>query len=154
MNNKIYIVNYRNPSERLELYCVPEKLEVSPGITMEVVGSMGRNNPFYMYTGGEDEIAFTIDWYSRTSTRRDVIEQCRLLESWGRNNGYAQSKPELLLVWGELFKNTLWTLKEMPYELTIFERGNGVLPRQGYQDIKMVKVVKRQTTWDDIRYNL
>ena len=89
IKNDIVIANLNvSPAVSLVIQNRPDRLRVEPAATWAAVKSMGRNNPFYFYTGGEDTITFDISWYSVDAEHRDdVVNKCRLLESWARANG-------------------------------------------------------------------
>lgn len=65
IKNDIVIANLNvSPAVSLVIQNRPDRLRVEPNATWAAVKSMGRNNPFYFYTGGEDTITFDISWYS------------------------------------------------------------------------------------------
>ena len=123
--NDVYIVNISSsPEQAIKLQNRPNEIDFNPAATWAVVKSMGRNNPFYMYTGGEDTIKIDISWYAANKDdRADVIKKCKLLESWTRANGYESGPPILHLIWGksDIFKNQDFILDSAPYRLTHFQ---------------------------------
>ncbi len=135
--------------------------------------SMGRNNPFMMYTGGEDTISFDISWYSNDPmNREDVLTKCRLLESWSKANGYNQAPPVLRISWGTsgIFDNDLFILYSASYKLNNFQdrySGSsidtdefsrsvtrtinlGLLPSIATQSLVFKKVTGKNLTHNDI----
>ena len=141
LQNNIYLVNLdTEPRQRLRIQTVPNVLEVDPVSNWAAVPSVGRNNPFYHFTGGENVLKFEIDWYSRTVDRFDVIKACRWVESLTRNNGVNKA-PRVLLIWGDLFKRSSWIVEKAPYQLKNFEIGNGTLPTQAYQRVTLKRVM-------------
>lgn len=150
----LYIINLdSNPREKLAIQGIPLQLKVNPISNWAVIPSIGRNNPFYHYTGGEDELRFTIDWYSETIHRADVIEKCRWIESLSRNDSYVNRVPHLFLSWGDLFKFSKWVLIEAPYNLSVFEQGNNSLPILANQEIALKRITEQNTYTNEIRYN-
>lgn len=127
IKNDIVIANLNvSPAISIVIQNRPDKIRVEPSSTWATVKSMGRNNPFYFYTGGEDTISFDISWYAVDREHRDdVVNKCRLLESWTRANGYLASPPTLKIQWGNsgLFENDLFILTSAQYELTHFQNG-------------------------------
>lgn len=125
VNNQICIINkHTSPPTVLTLQNRPPELNVTPGSTWVAVKSMGRNNPFMMYTGGEDTISFEISWFvSDPTNREEVITKCRLLESWTKADGYNYAPPTLKILWGasNLFLDDLFILESAPYKLTNFQ---------------------------------
>lgn len=157
----------------------PDRLRVEPAATWAAVKSMGRNNPFYFYTGGEDTITFDISWYSIDADHRDdVVNKCRLLESWARADGYISSPPTLRIQWGNsgLFEDDLFILASAPYELTNFQNASRMmrrydndpdtgqritntvsqpydlklLPNCATQTLTFKRVTKNNRTWEEI----
>lgn len=133
IKNDIVIANLNvSPAISLVIQNRPDRLRVEPAATWAAVKSMGRNNPFYFYTGGEDTITFDISWYSIDADHRDdVVNKCRLLESWARADGYISSPPTLRIQWGNsgLFEDDLFILASAPYELTNFQNASRMMRR-------------------------
>lgn len=123
--NDIIIFNLSvSPYQSITLQNRPDELRVDPKSAWATVASMGRNNPFYLYTGGEDTISFDISWFVSDPTRRDeVVAKCRLLESWTKADGYNAAPPVLLIKWGGsgIFNNDNFILESAPYTLTHFQ---------------------------------
>lgn len=125
IKNEIVIANIGvSPAVSLVIQNRPNELRIEPTSTWAAVKSMGRNNPFYFYTGGEDTISFDISWYSVDKENLDdVVNKCRLLESWTRSNGYSAGPPVLNIQWGAsgLFEDDLFILTDASYTLTHFQ---------------------------------
>lgn len=153
IDRNLYLTNLdSSPLERVRIQSVPETVNVDPISNWNAVPSIGRNNPFYHYTGGEDEVKFTLDWYSTTENRQDVIDACRWVQSLSRNDSYTNKVPRVHLSWGDLYKYSEWIVYKAPYELKFFEPGNGLLPAQAFQRLTLRKVSDENTSRDDIRY--
>jgi hypothetical protein len=131
--------------------------------------SIGRNNPHYNYVGAEDTLEFNIDWYTTDNNRKQVIENCRYLESLSKANGYQNRPPLLKIQWGEddiLFKHHTWILVSAPYTMREFygkyqtnKEGNkeiqtltgSNLPHQALQTVTFKRVTTRNLTTSEIR---
>lgn len=178
IKNEIVIANLgASPAVSLVIQNRPNELKVDPTSTWAAVKSMGRNNPFYFYTGGEDTISFEISWYTMDPTNRDdVVNKCRLLESWTRANGYSAGPPVLKIQWGGsgLFEDDLFILTAAPYTLTHFQNSartgrykhnefgqrvvdSGMqvvdlklLPNYATQTLTFKRVSTSNRTWEDI----
>lgn len=180
IKNDIVIANLNvSPAISLVIQNRPDRLRVEPAATWAAVKSMGRNNPFYFYTGGEDTITFDISWYSVDEKHRDdVVNKCRLLESWTRADGYSASPPTLRIQWGNsgLFEDDLFILAAAPYELTHFQNASRMmrrydndpdtgqripntvsrpynlklLPNCATQTLTFKRVTKNNRTWEEI----
>lgn len=123
-SNKIYIHNVStSPTSSITIQGRPRVVDISHERSWATVKSMGRNNPFYMYTGGEDTVSFEISWYSMQDDRQDVINKCRLLESWTAADGYNFSPPIILIQFGgsDLFILDRFILQSAPYQLSNFQ---------------------------------
>ncbi len=138
-------------TESLRIQTVPMEMEIDPAPNWAVIPSLGRNNPFYHYTGGEDTLQMTLDWYSVDPIRNDVIEKCRWVQSLCKADGYNNEPPAILLIFGELFRNTTWIIKSAPYKLSLFDKEMSMMPRQAYQELTLAKVTDHNTTVSDIR---
>jgi len=138
--------------ESLRIQTVPLEISVEPTSNWAVIPSIGRNNPFYHYTGGEDIISFTLDWYSVDPLRTDVIKKCRWVESLSKANGYKDQPPRMLLVYGNLYRFNTWIIESAQYRISLFDKEQGMLPRQAYQEIILKKVTDRNSGINDIRY--
>lgn len=163
LKNQIVIVSpFTSPYQAIRLQNRPNELSYTTTGTWAAVTSMGRNNPFRMYTGGEDSIQLDINWFCNDPDNRgEVITKCRLLESWTKANGYNASPPVLQLVWGSsgLYKNDYWILESASYKLTHFQdramRGGEILdfklyPNYATQTLVFKKVSGHNTAWSEI----
>lgn len=147
--NEIIIVNDNiSPYVSLVIQNRPNELRITPQSTWVNIVSAGRNNPFMMYTGGEDTVSFDISWYaSDPSHREEVIAKCKLLESWTRADGYLASPPVLQIIWGQsnIFKDQRFILESASYILTHFQdkarqyqkKSDGSDPYGEIQDLKL-----------------
>lgn len=125
VNNQIQIINkHTSPPTIITIQNRPNELQVNPQSAWVAVKSMGRNNPFMMYTGGEDTISFDVSWYvSDPNNRKEVITKCNLLKSWTKADGYIAAPPTLNILWGTsgLFDNDTFILESAPFVLTHFQ---------------------------------
>lgn len=171
-SNHIIIVSpFTSPYKAIQLQCRPNEIQVTPQSTWAAVSSMGRNNPFRMYTGGEDTIQFDICWYCNDPNNRgEVVTKCRLLESWSKANGYVSAPPVLQLLWGasNIYKDDFFILESASYKLTHFQDlalkiGNpelnevgssylnlGLYPNYATQTLVFKRVSSVNRTWDQI----
>lgn len=126
--------------EKLRIQCVPLEINVNSESNWAIVPSIGRNNPFYHYTGGEDILQFTLDWYSVDNKQQDVIDKCRIIESWSKADGYVNSPPTIVLVYGDLYVREKWIITSAPYRLSLFNKELGMMPRQAYQELTLKRI--------------
>jgi hypothetical protein len=152
--SNIHLVNLDEPDRtigKLKIQTVPLNLSVTPTTQWAVIPVLGRNLPRYQYTGGETKIRFQLDWYSVTPLRDDVIDRCRWVESLSRSDGWNAPPPRILLIFGDLFKNQTWVVESAPYELSLFDKEWGMLPRQAYQELTLMQVSDTNITHFDIK---
>ena len=122
--NKVVIINSSvSPVIKIELQNRPSEISITPTGNWSDVQSMGRNNPFPIYTGGSDTLSMDISWYWDQKEKPEaVLAKCKLLESWSKANGYLASPPILWIVWGDsdMFQSQSFVLKTATYKLTGF----------------------------------
>ena len=122
--NKVVIINSSvSPVVKIELQNRPSEISITPTGNWTDVQSMGRNNPYAIYTGGNDTLSMDISWYWDQKEKPEaVLAKCKLLESWSKANGYIASPPVLWIVWGDsdIFSGQSFVLKTATYKLTGF----------------------------------
>lgn len=122
--NEVIIMNASvSPIMYIVLQNRPQEIEIEPVSYWATVKSMGRNSPFQIYTGSEDTINLDLTWYSKDSHRQDVVNKCRLLESWTKSDGYKSSPPVLNILWGnsDLFEGVDFVLTSASYKFGQFQ---------------------------------
>jgi hypothetical protein len=162
-------IDYNGPNlgyKTVTLHHIPRELDYSPDTKWVVIPSIGRNVPFYHYTGSEDTLEFEVDWYADDAYRSEAIKQARLLESFSKNNAYLNGPPRVTLSWGNeglLFRGVYWIVEKAPYKLkqfnryTIGEDGvyyNSLYPVQVIQTITLKKVSNYNLSSEDISNTL
>jgi len=148
ITNHVIIINpHTKPITKLILQAF-SNIEVTPESTWAVVKSMGRNNPFYMFTGSEDTLSLEISWYSMDDNREDVINKCRLLESWTKSDGYTSSPPTLWISWGNsgMFEGDSFILKSAPYKPSNFQNSYRKGERKSTNEIIDLKLFPNSAT--------
>jgi len=135
----IFLVNLET-LEQVSIMFVPNELEWESVSNWAVIPTIGRNNPFYHYTSGEDTLSFELDWYANDESRVQAINACTKIKSWARNNGFSRRPPRIQLIWGNLFQNHVFIIQESGYRLSNFQRPKGMMPAQAYQTIVLKKV--------------
>lgn len=156
--NPIYIIDYDwkpdDPGVReIELPTVPYSIEFDPNPNWAIIASVGRNSPFFHYTGSEDTLTFTIDWYSKVENREDVITSCRWLEAKTKSDGYKGNPHRILLKWGNentLFDSVLWVVTKASYKLSGFVKTKSMLPQQAFQEVTLKRVADFNLTTKEV----
>lgn len=172
-NVKAWILNtMEEPYKYIEFQTKPSNIKVNPQTNWATIRSMGRNLPMYHYTGAEDTIEINISWYQDNKQYADdVLNKCRILESWSKANGYLSSPPLLQIVLGDgegPFDGQYFILYSASYELTHFgvfqykdQKRSSSKDQDIASDVKYYPVIARQSlvfkrvmdtnpTWNDI----
>jgi len=149
----------------IELPFVPRELDYSMASKFVGIATLGRNNPYYQFTGSEDTLTFEIDWYSSRLDRKDVITNCRWIEALTKSDSFQTPPHRIMLVWGSdnlLWQDDIWVVTNAPYKLSEFNRGyravtnkdkvasgtdargefvsTSMLPQQAFQTITLKRV--------------
>ncbi len=130
---------------------VPDKLVYNRKADFQSIKVITRNTPKYQYTGGSTTLSLKLDIYAETKSRQDVIERCRALESLTYTNGYKEAIPHIRLVWGALFRDEVWVVQSVNYELSLFKPDFDFMPQQAYVNITLLRVSENNLTWNDIK---
>ena len=140
-NRRVVLVNTTNPRDYVSLQTIP-RIQSVPTANWVAVNSMGRNDPWAMYTGGEEKITMDLTWYSEAPSfislenylayRWKVVENVLRLVSWSRANGYAQAPPVIKILWsagsetwssqGTLFPNDLFVIESANYNYELYNQ--------------------------------
>lgn len=140
-NRRVVLVNTTNPRDYVSLQTIP-RIQSVPTANWVAVNSMGRNDPWAMYTGGEEKITMDLTWYSEAPSfislenylayRWKVVENVLKLVSWSRANGYAQAPPVIKILWsagsetwssqGTLFPNDLFVIESANYNYELYSQ--------------------------------
>lgn len=165
--------NILNPADKnysyVRLDFVPSEVEVTPEPNYATIASLGRNNPFYHFTGGEKTIEFDIDWFSLSdNSREDVITRCQWLEALSFANGYIGPPHRIKVVWtkqDKLFADTTWIIKSAPYKLKEFVQGYsrkgsdlrdyqaiGLMPQSAIQHVTLARVTDHNLNHSEMMY--
>lgn len=157
--------------EYITLPFVPRELNYSMSSKFVGIATLGRNNPYYQFTGSEDSLTFEIDWFSNQLDRKDVINNCRWVEALTKSDAYDAVPHRIKLVWGQddlLWQDDIWIVASAPFRLKDFNRGyrkvkaNGLtdprgefistsmLPQQAFQTITLKRVTSLNRSREEI----
>lgn len=146
----LYLIGV-DTGQQLSIQFVPKDLEFTRTVNMQTIQIIGRNNPLYQYTGGEDELSIELDFYSLLSNREDVYKRVNWLRKNTMNNGFNSPPENLRLVFGKLFrKQDVWGIKSLSYKFSNFNKPNGYLPQQAYVNITLGLDTPTNSTYDDV----
>jgi len=138
--------------DKIILPFVPQTLDYNPESSFVAIPSMARNNPLYHYTGSEDTLEFTIDWFAQKENREDVILNCKRVESLSKNDSFNKPPHLVMLIWGDsIFSDAEWLVVAAPYKLTNFQAHRGMLPQQAIQSVTLKRVTKLNSSLAQIQ---
>lgn len=152
------------PLYKIRLPFIPREIRYNSESTFATIKPIGRNTSKYHFTGSEDKVEFEIDWFSFDPYRQDVIENCRLIESLSKSDGYMKNPPTILLQWGNdnhLFKDHEFIVLNAPYRLTQFNKAQLInnevqsthlMPIQAYQKLTLGRISSTNLTTKEIQY--
>ena len=101
---------------------------------------MGRNNPHYHFTGGEDKLQFQISWYAIEADREDAIKKAQTLRAWSRADGYKNRPPEIKFWLGDLYREDSWVIQSADYHTQLLMTPNYDSASDGAQSDKVCPV--------------
>lgn len=111
----------RDPIQIITLPWIPETISMDPVSRLVAIPSVGRNLPFYHYTGSEDTLEFVIDWFfTDDRSRKQAMTMATWVESFSKTDGYSSSLPRIKLVCGDLFRDSIWLVEHAPYTIRRF----------------------------------
>lgn len=132
--------------ESLSLQFNPPVLQLNAESEFVAVGSMGRNNPVYYFTGAEDTLEFNISWVSNIENRTDVITKVKWLESLTKNDGYTGRVRRVKFIYGQLFTEAIWVLVAAPYTLELMHAQYGMMPTLSRQTLRLKRITAENAT--------
>lgn len=136
--------------ERLVFQSIPTSIKYNPESNFQAVASAGRNNPKYQYIGSEDILSFNLSWYAEVDAKTDVIQKLKWLESLTKNNGYDE-KPHLVqFSFGDMYRDSKWLVTAAPYEISLFDRVDGMFPKLATSELTLKRVTIINRTRTDI----
>lgn len=147
---QVFLVNL-DTTEKLPIMFIPQEgLNWGAKSNWAVIPTVGRNNPFYHYTGGEDVLKFQLDWYAGDKGRVSAINAANKVKAWSRNNGYESRPPRVALIWGDLFQSHTFVIQSAEYTMEMFDRTHKMMPVQIYQEISLAKITDDNETHEEI----
>ena len=149
---EVYLVNLET-LEKLSIMYIPRQLEWEAPSNWVAIPTIGRNNPFYHYTGAEDKLSFELDWFAYDEDRVLAINAATKVKSWARNNGYRSRPPRIQLIWGKLFQNHVFIIEDASYTLSDFQQNKQMMPAQIRQQLVLNKVTEDNELRDEIDEN-
>lgn len=151
---KCYIVELRPPYQKLEIQFVPDEISLTSSANNAKIDIVGRNNPLVHYTGGNDKLKLTLDFYSDEANRKDVLLKVRWLQSLRYADGSFGPKRNISVVLGDLFRREIWTVDSVNIKLSNLDGQFNFMPRQAFVDLDLTLDPKTNLRIDDVRGNI
>lgn len=149
-NGRCYFIAVKS-LERLEIQFVPDEIGITRNSDTQSVQVVGRNNPFYHYTAGETLMNLELDFCAEREDRADVLEKCKWMEGLAYNNDYPDPPEQVKLVFGDVFKDEIWVVKNVNYSMTNFDKVYGFLPTQAKVTVTLALDTKGNYKRNDLR---
>lgn len=137
--------------DRLDIQFVPDQLTINRNPNIANIQVIGRNNPIYHFISGDTVLNFELDFHAMEENRQDVIRKCRWMEHLAYNNGFQQEPEKVKLVFGDVFRDEVWTVTRVSYSLSNFNKQKGFLPQQAYVQVQLSLDPVNNLGWEDIR---
>lgn len=152
-NKSLYIVEIGGNRDRIEIQFTPKEISFNSQANNQKIEVIGRNNPLYHYTGGQDTLKFQLDFYADDEDREEVVKKVRWLQALRYNNGRRNRKKNVLIVWGDLFNDPfyVWTVDSVDVKYSDFRSDKKYNPVQAYVDIQFSLDPPENITINDIR---
>ena len=148
---EIYILELEEPFSRLEIQFVPDELRLKRQADLISVAVVGRNNNLLQYTGGNDTLSFSIQFYSDDVNREDVIRNVNWLRSLAMKDGDSGPYRNVKIVFGDVFRNEIWAVSSVSEKLTHFDDQNKFLPLRATVDISLILDPKTNLLYEQVR---
>jgi hypothetical protein len=126
--NELFLVALRS-LEKLPIQFVPSSLELMSRASWPEIAVVGRNAPEFHYTGGREELQFTLTFYAEEESRQDVMRKINWIKALRYNQGSDQPPEKIKLIFGDVFRDERWILKEVNVNLSLFQKPNNWLPQ-------------------------
>lgn len=135
--------------ERLEIQFVPPSLRITDDADIAVIKIIGRSTPKYQNSGGEVTMPLELDFYSDEENRTSVVRKCNWLRSLRYSDGKKPAK-RVALIFGNMFKKEIWTVRNVSVEYTNFSKKHGYMANQAKVTINLCLDVDYNLKPDDI----
>ena len=96
-------------------------------------------------------MSLDLDYYAQREDRTDVINIANKIKSLGYSDGYNADKPQVILVWGNMFHGEIWEVFKVGTKLHDFKPDNENLPQRAKIKLDLKQVSDENPTWEIIR---
>lgn len=135
----LYVVAIDTPEvERLQIQYTPLEISYARKANVANIAIVGRNEDLHHYVSGSTSLSLSLDFFAIEADKEDAKRKIKWLESMLYSDG-SRPPSRLKIVFGRLFKDEIWILTDMSVKYSVFEPGNGFLPRYAVADLNFVR---------------
>ena len=150
-DDRIYLVETAYPFQRVAFQFMPEDLSWNRAAKIQSIAVVGRNNDLYQYTGGTDTMKFTVDFFSDTKSRRDVIAKVDFIKSLAMSDGGFGPARNVKLIMGQLTRKEVWIVSSVDVKMSNFDITHNYLPIRATVSIKLILDPNKNRRIQDVR---
>lgn len=147
---QLYIVELSQPFERLEIQFMPQ-VSGSRVANYSKVQVVGRNNPKYHFTGGEDSLRLKMEFMAFSELGDEVWKKIQWLKSLTANDSFVGPAREVSLIFGRIYRNQRWIITRVDDEPRRFAHDKGMNPIEATVTINLARVTDRNLSVQDFR---
>lgn len=147
---QLYIVELAEPFERLAIQFMPNVRGSRVG-NYSKVQIVGRNNPKYHFTGGEDSLRLDMEFMAFSELGDEVWKKIQWLKSLTANDAFNGPTHEVSLIFGRMYRNQRWIITRVDDQPRRFDHKKGMFPIEATVSINLSRVTERNLTIQDIR---
>lgn len=133
-----WIAETTRPYDSMQIQFMPNTINYNRSNDLNPFQVVGRNNPFYNYTGGNDTLNFKLDLYASDEEFKTVIQKINWLKSISINKSSNKGFTPVTIIFGDLFENDTWLLEGFNSQLTHLQPVAGFLPQRASVNCRFV----------------
>ncbi len=145
----IYITNLLT-LETIEAQYVPMSLVGNRVAKLAEVAIPSKNTPNFHFTGGSEEITLKLDFFAEDITRTEVISKVSQLKALTIKDGKNNPAPKVKVVFGDIFQDERWVVKNVRYEFSLFNNFFNMNPNMCIVDLTLALAPEKDLTLRDV----
>lgn len=126
---QMYLIGTKS-LKRLGIRFIPNEIELSSIPQINDVYVVGSNNPKTFINSGMDTITLNLDFIAETRFMEDVRNKANWLRSLRYTPKDNEPQERIRVVWGALFNQETWVVKNVVIKYSHFMRNYGGLPKR------------------------
>ena len=126
---QVKLVNIQS-GDSLDIQFAPQEIETNRTSKVDSVQIIGRNFPHYQGVSGARKLDLKLDFYAERS-QFDIHNKVRWLEALTFNESFQESRPTILILFGENFTDSRFTVEgDVKTTYYDFDASNNYAPRR------------------------